>query len=123
MLSSFVAAASTVLLVAVGGCGAGSTHHSAPARYTVRAVLVSHHADAHGQWRTFRAPLSGFNVLAVASDGNRLSAAIDEGGNAVLHLQPGKYTLTTSFANACYPARVVVTSGDNSTVRLNCAAP
>jgi len=123
MQRSVVAAASSALLVAVCGCGAGSSHHPSSAKYTVRAALVSHHADAHGHWRTFRGPLSGYEVLAVASDGSKLTAPIDQGGNAVLHLKPGKYTLTTSFANACNPTHVVVVASDNSTVRLNCAAP
>jgi hypothetical protein len=87
----------------------------------VRAVLTSTH-PVQGREKTFHAPLSGYDAVAVGQ-GTRLTAPIDETGVAVLHLPPGTYSVATSLADACPPITVTAKPDGDVRIRLKCVAP
>lgn len=114
-------AASFVL--ACGWIASCSDHReTTSATLHVQALLHSVRPTADGS-KTFNAPLDGYSVRAMRADGLRVESPIDHDGNAVLHLVPGTYSISTSLANACVTTKVVVADGQASNLKLNCVAP
>jgi hypothetical protein len=114
---------------------AGCTGHSGPVQSTdatnsvarsvmhVRALLQSTHLDANGHWRRVSAPMSGYFVLAADESGRLERARVNARGDATMRLDPGKYVLTLSLRNACYPLKATVRAATERTVTLPCVAP
>lgn len=118
------AAVLTATLILAGGCTSSTGHHRVAETATLRvqAILNSTRPTSHGP-TTLNAPLYGYSVRAVGADGSRRESPIDHEGNAVLHLAPGEYVVTTTLAAACVPANVALSDGEGSELRLTCVAP
>lgn len=85
----------------------------------LRALLYSTHLDADGHQRTFHAPLAGNRVIATGSAGERVSATVDGKGRATIRLPTGRYVLTLSQRDACFPLHVSIESGSAGTAEAN----
>jgi hypothetical protein len=121
-----VASCAALLLTAclVTACSGSGKHAESPPLSTLRAraVLTSEH-PVNGKEQIFHGPLVGYSVAAVGVRGNRVTAAIDKSGLAVLRLPAGRYVVTTSDRDACPPARVTLASAEVLTVDLRCVTP
>jgi hypothetical protein len=107
----------------VAGLSSGCLSHSSTTLVDVHATAVESH-PVGGREVTTRAPLFGYRAIAVAVDGSRTVRPFDRAGIADLRLAPGRYTVLTSFHDACRPATVVVAPGlDRLSVTLQCAEP
>jgi hypothetical protein len=118
--------------LAVAACTASepSPHPSqtgspaAPAVLRVSAFLVSTHMNARGHMQRFHPPLTGYRVIASDPAGKQVETArVDSRGHALVTLAPGRYVLTLSLEDACYPVTVTAFAGRSATVNLPCAAP
>jgi hypothetical protein len=114
--------AALALLGLLSGCSASNAPSDDVGTVRVRAVLTSTRPTAHGHEKTLHAPLSGYQAVAVAY-GARVTAPIDEHGNALLRLSPGTYSVSTSMRDACPPVSVTAKAGGVMHVRLKCVAP
>ena len=110
--------------ILAGGLLASCSQHrqTTSATLAVQALLHSARPTAAGA-KTFNAPLDGYSVRAIRADGLRVESPIDHEGNAVLHLVPGRYSISTSLASACITATVVLADYEASNLELDCVAP
>jgi hypothetical protein len=89
----------------------------------VRAVLESTHLGANGELHTFRTPLAGRRVIATGPSGSRTTARVDGSGTATIALPAGRYVLSLSERDACYPTQVILRPGEVRAFELPCVAP
>jgi hypothetical protein len=69
-------------------------------------------------------PLTGDRVIASDPEGKQVETArIDRSGHALMKLQPGRYVLTLSLEDACYPLKVTALAERTVKINVPCAAP
>jgi hypothetical protein len=113
-----------VLAIGLAATGCTSTLRPGPAVVHVRAVLQSTRFDPYRHHsHTLRSPMTGTHVIATDTAGKHVTAKVDQAGNATLRLAPGRYVLTSSEHDSCYPKNIAVQAGRTQTVALPCVAP
>jgi hypothetical protein len=111
-------AACTVLIT-----GCTDTHVEQPAVLRVRAVLESTHLGTDGQLHAFHTPLAGKHVMATDPSGHRITVQVGGAGTVTIHLPAGRYVLTLSERDVCYPTHVALRPGEVRAIALPCVAP
>lgn len=101
----------------------GASSPAALSVLRVSAFLVSTRLNARGHMQRFHPPLTGYRVIASDPAERRVKAArVDTAGHALLTLAPGRYVLTLSLEDACYPVKVTAFAGRTVKINLPCAA-
>jgi hypothetical protein len=115
-------AALVIAPCALGACARGSsgTHGASQAKLTVHIGLFGGPMRPNAGMALFNSPAQGANVTAVDSRGSKHVARTDGNGMATMLLESGAYTVYSTYCGTG-PHQVVLTAGQVTRVRIDCA--